>query len=59
MIELPDDNDGPTGLRLKALRARLHAATVSDEHAANELRSYAAELEVRAAALEAGGEGPE
>ena len=27
MIELPDDDDGPYGLRHKALQARLHAAT--------------------------------
>ena len=40
MIELPDDSDGPDGLRLKALRARLHAATVSDD-AGEELRAYA------------------
>ena len=57
MIELPADNDGPYELRLMALGARLHAATVSVEHASNELREYADELEGRAAALEAGGEG--
>ena len=53
MIELPDDNDGPYGLRHKALQARLHAATMPDDQAANELQEYANELEGQAAALEA------
>ena len=53
MIELPDDDDGPYGLRHKALQARLQAATMPDDQAANELQAYANELEGQAAALEA------
>jgi hypothetical protein len=47
MIELPDDSDGPDGLRLKALRARLHAATVADDGAAEELQALLASLRCR------------
>ena len=53
MIELPDDNDEPSGLRHKALQARLHAATTPDDQEANDLQAYASELEGQAAALEA------
>ena len=57
MIELPDDDDEPYGLRHKALQARLQAATMLDDQAANELQAHASELEGQAAALEAGGKG--
>ena len=51
--ELPDDRaEAADNLRARALRARLLTVGMLDEQAANGLRSYAAELEAQAAALE-------
>ncbi len=45
-------------LQARALRARLHAAYISDDKAAKALRVLADELEARAAAIGTGEAGP-